>query len=105
MSGIIDEKKRKKIRIPFFGASIREKMISLYRLELAFDAALHHAADMGHTEVVGDLIIGGANVQRVDNRGYTPAHLASAAGHVDVIEKLLGAGLLRPSLRFRKILT
>ena len=55
-------------------------------------AALHHAADMGHVDVVADLIIGGANVQRVDNRGYTPAHLAAAAGHVDVIEKLLGAG-------------
>lgn len=59
-------------------------------------AALHHAADMGHVEVVADLIIGGANVQRVDNRGYPPAHLAAAAGHVDVMEKLLGAGRTPP---------
>lgn len=55
-------------------------------------AALHHAAERGHTEIVGQLVIAGANVQRVDLRGFTSAHLAASQGHIDVLEKLLMAG-------------
>ena len=55
-------------------------------------AALHHAADAGHTEVVATLVIAGTSVLRVDARGYTAAHLAASRGHVDVLDKLLMAG-------------
>jgi len=53
---------------------------------------LHHAAERGFTEIVGQLVIAGANVQRVDLRGLTAAHLAAGQGHLDAFEKLLMAG-------------
>lgn len=56
-------------------------------------AALHHAAEAGHTEVVGMLVIAGTNVTRADSRGYTAAHLAASQGHVEAFEKLLMAGI------------
>lgn len=55
-------------------------------------AALHHAAEAGHEEVVGMLVIAGTNVQRVDTRGFTAAHLAASQGHADVLDKLFMAG-------------
>lgn len=55
-------------------------------------AALHHAAERGFTDIVGQLVIAGANVQRVDLRGFTSAHLAASQGHTDVLDKLLMAG-------------
>ena len=45
------------------------------------------------------LVIAGSNVQRVDVRGYTAAHLAASQGHVEVLDKLLMAGDFRRSRR------
>ena len=69
------------------GLNLAEHLMLLLPL-----AALHHAAERGHTEIVGQLVIAGANVQRVDLRGFTSAHLAASQGHIDVLEKLLMAG-------------
>ena len=44
------------------------------------------------------LVIAGSNVQRVDVRGYTAAHLAASQGHVEVLDKLLMAGDSRRSM-------
>ena len=55
-------------------------------------AALHHAAQAGHTEVVAKLVIAGAPVQHVDVKGRTAAHLAAVYGGTEVVERMLLAG-------------
>ena len=61
-------------------------------------AALHHAAQAGHTEVVAKLVIAGAPVQHVDVKGRTAAHLAAVWGGHEIIEKMLNAGFEVDSL-------
>ena len=55
-------------------------------------AALHYAADAGHSEVVGSLIIAGTLVSAFSGAGWTAAHLAAMQGHTAVIDKLLIGG-------------
>ena len=55
-------------------------------------AALHYAADAGHDEVVGSLIIAGTLVSAYSGAGWTAAHLAAMRGHTAVIDKLLIGG-------------
>ncbi len=55
-------------------------------------AALHHAAEAGHVEVVAKLVIAGSHVQRMTSTGFTAAHLAARHGFHAVIDKLLLAG-------------
>ena len=55
-------------------------------------AALHCAADAGHSEVVGSLIIAGTLVSAYSGAGWTAAHLAAMQGHTAVIDKLLIGG-------------
>ena len=55
--------------------------------------ALHLAAEHGHSEVVGTLLDGGADVSAVTRIGsYTPLHLAGRRGDGAAVEALLRAG-------------
>ncbi len=56
------------------------------------DAALHHAAEGGHLDVVAKLVIAGCNVSRYDSQGTSPGHLAARHGYHQVMDKLLLAG-------------
>jgi ankyrin repeat protein len=56
-------------------------------------AALHYAAEAGHTRVVASLVIAGCGVGRPTGGGWGAAHLAAHAGHAQVLEKLLLGGL------------
>lgn len=55
-------------------------------------AALHHAAEGGHLDVVAKLVIAGCNVSRYDSQGMSPGHLAGRHGYHQVLDKLLLAG-------------
>lgn len=55
-------------------------------------AALHHAAEGGHLDVVAKLVIAGCNVSRYDAQGMSPGHLAARHGYHQVMDKLLLAG-------------
>ena len=55
-------------------------------------AALHHAAEGGHLDVVAKLVIAGCNVSRYDSQGMSPGHLAARHGYHEVMDKLLLAG-------------
>ena len=55
-------------------------------------AALHYAADAGHSEVAGSLVIAGTLVSAYSSAGWTAMHLAAMKGHTPVIEKLLIGG-------------
>ena len=59
---------------------------------LSCDAALHHAAEGGHLDVVAKLVIAGCNVSRYDAQGMSPGHLAARHGYHEVMDKLLLAG-------------
>jgi hypothetical protein len=54
--------------------------------------ALHYAADAGHSEVAGSLVIAGTLVTAYSAAGWTAAHLAAMKGHTAVIDKLLIGG-------------
>jgi ankyrin repeat protein len=64
-------------------------------------SALHFAAEVGAVEIIGVLVEKGLNVNRQDNDGLTPLHIASssalhyAAGHgaVEVMGVLIERGL------------
>ena len=59
---------------------------------VCFSAALHYAADSGHTEVVAHLVIAGCSVAHRNRMGWTPAHLAACHGFAAPLEKLVMAG-------------
>lgn len=59
---------------------------------MLFCAALHHAAEGGHLDVVAKLVIAGCNVSRYDAQGMSPGHLAARHGYHQVMDKLLLAG-------------
>ncbi len=64
---------------------------------------LHHAAALGHVQVVDALLDGGAHVNQRSStprsyEGSTALHLAVAGGHAAVVESLLARGA-NPSLR------
>lgn len=60
--------------------------------QVLFAAALHHAAEGGHLEVVAKLVIAGCNVSRYDHQGMSPGHLAARHGYHRILDKLLLAG-------------
>jgi ankyrin repeat protein len=51
--------------------------------------ALHMAARMGHIHFLQNPVFGSANFSCRDWRGQTPAHYASAAGHLDCLRFLI----------------
>ncbi|MDR0772959.1 MAG: ankyrin repeat domain-containing protein [Wolbachia pipientis] len=50
---------------------------------------LHFAAEGGYENIVGALIVRGANVNAQNNYGWTPLHLAVECGCKDVVRFLL----------------
>ena len=62
------------------------------QLILSCSAALHHAAEGGHLDVVAKLVIAGCNVSSYDKQGMSPGHLAARHGYHQVMDKLLLAG-------------
>jgi ankyrin repeat protein len=55
--------------------------------------ALHLAAYIGHTVAAELLLDFGADLNRVDDRGDTPAMLAAHSGHTEILELFLRRGL------------
>jgi ankyrin repeat protein len=56
------------------------------------DTPLHEAAREGRTAVVEVLLASGAEVNALNNEGWTPLHNAAFRGQHDVIERLVRAG-------------
>ncbi|KAJ7173958.1 ankyrin repeat-containing domain protein [Mycena crocata] len=54
--------------------------------------ALHWAASSGATDIVRFLVDKQAEVDVVDNSGWTPLHIAVSAGHDEIVQELVGAG-------------
>jgi ankyrin repeat protein len=50
---------------------------------------LHSASDLGHSQVVKELLDHGADVDSKNNVGSTPLHFAAMEGHVAVVNELL----------------
>ncbi|CAM6003583.1 unnamed protein product, partial [Sphagnum balticum] len=50
---------------------------------------IHSAANFGHLEAVGLLLMKGCEASRPDSNGRTPLHLASRNGYVEVVQALL----------------
>lgn len=57
------------------------------RQELLFEAAR-----LGRTDLIGDLVKLGADVNAYDARGYTPLILAAYDGHIDTVDALIKVG-------------
>ena len=59
---------------------------------------LQAACQIGHMEVVGTLLSGGAGTDLQDAEGTSPLHVACQMGHVDLVQALLSAvSTLSPS--------
>ncbi|KAJ7760629.1 ankyrin repeat-containing domain protein [Mycena maculata] len=54
--------------------------------------ALHWAAASGSTDIARFLIDKLAEVDLIDNSGWTPLHIAVSAGHDEIVQELVGAG-------------
>ncbi|KAF7311992.1 26s proteasome non-atpase regulatory subunit 10 [Mycena indigotica] len=54
--------------------------------------ALHWAASSGAKDIVRFLIDKDAQIDVVDNMGWSPLHIAVSAGHDEVVQELVGAG-------------
>ena len=65
------------------------KVINKYRHA---SSTLIEASRLGYLEVVQSLIGRGADVNKSDNYGYTPLHVASLMRHLEVVRALLAAG-------------
>ena len=50
------------------------------------------ASSNGHLDIARELLARGANVNAVNNGGYTPLILASYCGRVKIVRALLAAG-------------
>eukprot|EP00310_Coccolithus_braarudii_P020262 CAMPEP_0183351704 /NCGR_PEP_ID=MMETSP0164_2-20130417/26199_1 /TAXON_ID=221442 /ORGANISM="Coccolithus pelagicus ssp braarudi, Strain PLY182g" /LENGTH=196 /DNA_ID=CAMNT_0025523953 /DNA_START=26 /DNA_END=616 /DNA_ORIENTATION=+ len=53
---------------------------------------LHKAAQMGHLEVVKELLSRGAPVDALDNSGLTPLHSAASKDFLDIVKALVAKG-------------
>jgi len=60
---------------------------------------LYWAAAFGHTHFIEPLIKAGADVNKVDNRGWTPVYIAASKGYAEIIAalKVGGADVDRPN--------
>jgi uncharacterized protein len=56
--------------------------------------ALHNAASQGHMEVLGTLLVAGADINAADWQGATPLVFAAYAGKVEAISLLVAQGAL-----------
>ncbi|KAF8207004.1 prosome, macropain 26S subunit, non-ATPase, 10, isoform CRA_c [Mycena galopus ATCC 62051] len=54
--------------------------------------ALHWAASSGSTDIVRFLVDKEAEIDPVDNSGWTPLLIAVSAGHEEIVQELVGAG-------------
>ncbi len=61
-------------------------------LDLDRGAALGNAAAAGHTEIVDLLIRAGANVNLINNSGFTPIASAAYSGYSEIVKLLIDAG-------------
>ena len=66
-------------------------------------ALIHIAARYGNTNTVRYLLSLGANVNAVDEEGWTALHWASAGGHVNVMQLLLVHGT-DPKVKPKRVL-
>jgi ankyrin repeat protein len=55
--------------------------------DIAGNSILHHAAAMGHPNVIKFLLEQKLNLRQKNLKGYTPFHSAIAAGRLDVVEQ------------------
>jgi ankyrin repeat protein len=55
-------------------------------------APIHRASIRGYTEVVSNLLKGGADPNAQDYEGYTPLHFAAKSGHYETAEILYRSG-------------
>jgi len=62
----------------------------------SFESPLTLAACGGHTELASLLIERGANMEEVNDEGYTPLMEAVREGHEDVVTLLIHRGMLSP---------
>ncbi|KAJ7056775.1 prosome, macropain 26S subunit, non-ATPase, 10, isoform CRA_c [Mycena amicta] len=53
---------------------------------------LHWAASSGATDIVRFLIDKDAEIDVVDNMGWSPLHIAVSSGHDEIVQELVGAG-------------
>ena len=53
---------------------------------------IHRAAIRGYTDVISNLLKGGADPNAIDYEGYTPLHFSAKGGHYDACELLYRAG-------------
>ena len=71
----------------------------------SFESPLTLAACGGHVELAALLIERGANLEEVNDEGYTPLMEAAREGHEEMVALLLAQGIrlvftLKPSVRF-----
>jgi len=59
--------------------------------EYVTTTALHHAISLDRTYIVQWLLDNGAEYNSLDGTERTPLHLAAQMGHLDIVNKLLGA--------------
>ena len=53
---------------------------------------LHIVAQEGHVEVVKLLLEKGANIEAINNQGFTPLWIAAYKGHTEIVKVLIAAG-------------
>jgi ankyrin repeat protein len=61
-------------------------------LDLDLGAAIGNAAAAGHSQIVDLLIRAGANVNLINNSGFTPIASAAHAGYGEIVQLLISAG-------------
>ena len=69
----------------------------------SFESPLTLAACGGHTELAALLIERGANMEEVNDEGYTPLMEAVREGHEDVVTLLIHRGMLSLGYPFREL--
>ena len=62
----------------------------------SFESPLTLAACGGHVELANLLIERGANIEEVNDEGYTPLMEAAREGHEEMVALLLSHGMLPP---------